>query len=230
MDRISIGTVDGGVVELYDSTKCNANEECRKDFVANIATLSYGNDVAKNPDALWDLLSRNGHSSCFEFIRTVYHETIGGSLRNETFPTDEDMGTKPEENKGKFFLFKIKTPIFVARQFMRHRGFSYLEMSRRYTKASKVPFEFYMADPNDETAKKFNESAVAEYDRRLSAGMKPEVARGCIPVDAYTVFWCMADKATLDHFFNLRCSPKAQPQMRNIAMEMQRQVEEYMRR
>ena len=90
--------------------------------------------------------------------------------------------------------FLVEAPIFVARQCMRHRSFSYLEMSRRYTKGSKVAWSYYgegpfVADPSVPMPERsFHTACEAEYERRMESGWPQELARGCMPVEAMTGF------------------------------------------
>jgi thymidylate synthase (FAD) len=111
--------------------------------------------------------------------------------------------------------FKVKAPIFVARQVMRHRSFSFLEMSRRYVNPSSVKFDFW--DPaNVIDAKQITETY---YDLR-NKGHKPEVARAILPLCTYTTFYVCGEIYGLANFMKLRLAKEAQPETRELARAM----------
>jgi hypothetical protein len=104
-----------------------------------------------------------------------------------------------EEN----LIFKLHLPIFVARQLRTHSA-SYIELSRRYVKENKVPFEFYINPDFDDDIKKrmeeHNNSSIALYKTLLKDGVSTQEARGVIPVSSYTTKFV---KFNLDNFVNL---------------------------
>lgn len=224
-DRVTIFEyANPGYVSIYNPWVGNHSHKNRHQMIADIATISYGNDSSKNPTALYNKLIEVKHLSVFEFMHTGQTNNFGiqDSLRHQIFDTYDDLKFSPADVAllDKYFMknaacFKIKVPIIVARQFMRHRAFSYLEMSRRYVKDSKVPFEFIT--DNDPECKKFNDASVIEYNRRIANGEKPETARGCIGTDAYTEFFAMTDYDGLQQFFNLRLDAHAQKYIRETA-------------
>ena len=136
----------------------------------------------------------------------------------------EKHGTPFEHN---FFRFHIKAPIFVVREWFRHRiGWSYNEYSGRY---SEMPQEAYMPEPEQmrtqvgkpgaytfepmdeweaETARTAIKlgyfQAFNTYDMLLSKGVAKEVARLVIPVGAYTEFYATTNARALMNFINLR--------------------------
>ena len=122
--------------------------------------------------------------------------------------------------KDNFFVFKIKIPIFVARQLMRHRV-SYQELSRRIVSGSKLSFEFY--EP-DESMEEMNDRLVLEYNRLIKQGMKPERARAVLPQSLYTTIWSAWNKSQLDNFFKLRIDKHAQQEIRVLAENMRELV------
>lgn len=131
--------------------------------------------------------------------------------------------------------FLVEAPIFVARQWMRHRSFAYLEMSRRYTKGSRVPLEFYgdgwdcIAEPVGSVQPDgkiiprnlaewaFWDACKAEYERRLSIGWPQEIARGCLPVETMTKWWVAGFDRDWEAFLKLRDDAHAQPEIRVFA-------------
>jgi thymidylate synthase (FAD) len=159
-----------GFVELWDFSLSNLNQEAREETIATVASLSYGNEQAKNSKKLCQLLEELGHSSVKEFIRFPVDNTlfdISFSLRNDDFCTYEEfienskIGDLREfeinlniddlikYHKQAIAVFKIKVPLFVRSQYHRHRCQSVLEISRRYVKPDKVDFEFWYPPNND---------------------------------------------------------------------------------
>ena len=220
-----------GKVELWDGSWSNLNHQERANIVAKVATLSYGNKDAKKPMSLYRRLIKMGHLSVTEFIRspTIIRNgwvasDVGllNSLRNTPMKTwEESFGDNIEGinniqqyTKSQVATFKIKCPMYIRSQFQRHRTFSYLELSRRYTKPSKVKFEFFRSKG---TVDDFNENCQQTYLSRLSNKETPETARGSIPMDAYTEFWCSADVDGLANFLNLRLDPHAQEPIRLLS-------------
>lgn len=184
--------------------------------VAQIASLSYGNEAAKNPQQLFDRIISLGHLSCLEFVPFPYlcegkPCLPSHSLRESPSFSTEDyqFGDDNGENEYLATGFLVEAPIFVARQWMRHRSFSYLEMSRRYVKDSKVPVEFY----GDEKLY-INELAVDTYDLLITSGEPPELARRVLPVGMMTKFYVGGFNRDWKKFCDLRSDPHAQAEIR----------------
>lgn len=132
-------------------------------------------------------------------------------------------GTPFEHNS---FTFRIEAPIFVFREFMRHRIASYNEESGRYKELDPV---FYIPDPErkliqigktgayefiagtDEQYKTtyacLKESSVQSYSYyqdMLEAGVAREVARMCLPVNLYSSMYVTMNARALMNFLSLR--------------------------
>lgn len=133
--------------------------------------------------------------------------------------------------------FRIKMPIFVAREWYRHQiGFARNEVSRRYV--DEKP-EMYMpevirardanlkqgskSEPVDlhDQAKDIlqgaNEAALAAYERLLEMGTAPEVARTVLPQGMYTEFVETGSLAAYARLCGLRLDPTAQWEIRQYA-------------
>lgn len=206
-----------GSVSLYDASHANESEEQRQYTVANIAALAYGSDEAKNPAALYERLKVLHHESCFEFVRSGFSPyDIEMSLRHQHFTYIADV----EQHKSNIACFRIKTPIFVARQFMRHRSFSYLEMSRRYTKGSKVPFEFWFPRSLTEAGIKEVTDKCNSIYNQFSSILETQVASRFLPQTTYTEFYMMGEVEGLRNFFQLRLDSHAQAEIRELAEAM----------
>ena len=135
------------------------------------------------------------------------------------------------------FEFKIHMPIFVMRQWSRHRMSSFNEKSARYTKLSDeyyIPGEFRVQGVKNHQGsgegidKRLNtdlRSAVKDltdvvydqYENMLELGVTREQARANLPVSMYTtVFWTV-NLRSLMNFLNLRMHDHAQQEIRVYA-------------
>ena len=133
----------------------------------------------------------------------------------------------------------IKMPIFVARQWIRHRTANVNEYSMRYSPAIE---EFYLigvdgwrgqstdnkqgsegnisaAMGKDFTQKSIaaQENALKEYERKIRYGVAKEIARCDLPLSTYTEWYWKIDLHNLLHFLNLRLDPHAQMEIRVFA-------------
>lgn len=130
--------------------------------------------------------------------------------------------------------FRVKAPIYVTREWMRHRMNSFNEISYRYAKAN---IEFYIPKTwrfqakvnkqassgsfsNDELKESYTktlELAYQTYEHLLSQGVSREQARGVLPVCIYTEFIYTCNLHSLMHFLRLRLDPGAQQEIRAYA-------------
>lgn len=131
------------------------------------------------------------------------------------------------------FTFFVKAPIFVARQWFRHRTWSYNEMSRRYTKTAPefyVPRHFtggYLDDSDIGVVNGLAAPIVHLYDQvartywwLMSKGVKPEQARVVLPVATMTEFFATVNLNNLLKFIALRDDIHAQYEIREYAHAM----------
>lgn len=216
-----------GSIRAFDLWQFRESREACVEGVAQIASLSYGNEAAKNPQALFDRIISLGHLSCLEFVplrsrpknvslpKSSIRSRIDFMDRQRKFSARIAKDASAEPATG----FLVECPIFVARQWMRHRSFSYLEMSRRYVKGAKIAFEFYGID-EFKGFSTFHQDAIKEYDRRMKDGWPVEIARGCIPVEAMTRFYVGGFDRDWRKFVSLRADAHAQPEIRVFAEEI----------
>jgi len=140
------------------------------------------------------------------------------------------------------FKFLVRLPIYVARQWVRHRTASLNEYSARY---SVIPDEFDLPPPEDvrrqssvnrqgrgdalppEVVEEFrrdlerlSRAAYAVYSRALEAGVARETARLVLPLAYYTEWYWKIDLHNLLHFLSLRLDPHAQEEIRRYAAEI----------
>lgn len=142
------------------------------------------------------------------------------------------------------FQFEVKAPIFVFRQWHRHRTWSYNELSARYR---PLPNEYYVPDmdaighqstsnkqgrdlvtPTDkhlytgclQDLVKHCDSAYFMYSNLLSIGWPRELARMVLPVNFYSHMFAKVNLRNLLAFLDLRCDSHAQFEIRQYADAM----------
>jgi thymidylate synthase (FAD) len=142
--------------------------------------------------------------------------------------------------------FRIKMPIFVAREWYRHQiGFARNEVSRRYvdtepemylptcvrerdvklkqgSKATEVPLN----DQAHSIIKETNELTNQAYKKLLLLNVAPEVARTILPQGMYTEFIETGSLAAYSRLCALRLDPSAQWEIRQYAAAVSSLMEE----
>ena len=141
------------------------------------------------------------------------------------------------------FTFHCKLPIFVARQWIRHRTARVNEVSGRY---SVMKEEFY--SPSEEhicyqssdnkqgrsreevpaelrasvldIINNLNQSAYNGYQEMIEKGIARELARICLPLNLYTEWYWQIDLKNFLHFLRLRMDEHAQYEIREYANVM----------
>lgn len=136
------------------------------------------------------------------------------------------------------FTFEIKAPIFVFRQWHRHRTWSFNEISARYTEldegvyvpaldkittqstsnkqmrtTEQHPDAFRVQQIIDDSTA----SAVRDYKTLMQMGCPRELARSVLPVAAYSRMFATVDLHNLLHFLRLRLHEHAQYEIRVYA-------------
>lgn len=139
------------------------------------------------------------------------------------------------------FQFEIKAPVFVVRQWHRHRTWSYNELSARYR---ELPEEFYIPDPanvgiqskdnkqgrtvgnHDYADERQDQVDVLEeqcrksfkiYKYLLDNDWPRELARMVLPFNIYTHMFGKVNLRNLFGFLDLRCDAHAQYEIRQYA-------------
>lgn len=141
------------------------------------------------------------------------------------------------------FTFRIKTPLFVAREYHRHRSQSINEWSGRYSEMlpefyipSKdrpliqegKPGDYYFTPGTDEQyglvvssqTESFQKSWDS-YEELLAAGVAKEVARNVLPLSTYTYYYSTMNARNLMHFLGLRNDPHALKEIRDVAIDIE---------
>jgi thymidylate synthase (FAD) len=139
--------------------------------------------------------------------------------------------------------FEVKAPIFVLRQWHRHRTWSYNELSARYR---ELPEEFYIPHPEDvgvqSTDNKQGRELVGNadalrcveinemreaclhsfrvYRALIEAKWPRELARSVLPVNTYSHMFATVNLLNLFRFLTLRCDTHAQYEIRVYAQAM----------
>ena len=144
------------------------------------------------------------------------------------------------------FKFHCKMPIFVARQWVRHRTANINEYSLRYSEARD---EFYYPDPKhiqfqsalnkqgrmgevtpelklkvQNYFKEISERSFEIYSELNQAGIARELARSILPVNLYTEWYWKNDLHNLLHFIGLRSDSHAQYEIRVFSDAMAESV------
>jgi thymidylate synthase (FAD) len=185
-------------------------------------------------DAMADDLSVvNSARVSFGRRKEEMDEADAGLIR---FLMRERHGTPFEHNS---FRFHVRCPIFVAREWFRHRIGSFNEFSMRYAKAtddfyvpaaedvrqqvgkpgaySFEPVDDELADRTREELAAVYEHAFEAYERLVEAGVARELARAALPVGAYTEFYWTVNARALMNFVSLRAAEAAQREIRRYA-------------
>lgn len=139
------------------------------------------------------------------------------------------------------FTFEVKAPIFVIRQWHRHRTWSYNEISARY---KELPEEYYVPELEQITTQSSHnkqmrtdevnseaeiiqqtiitacDSAFSDYRQLLHLGCPRELAREVLPVGTYTHMFATVNLHNLFGFFRERLHPHAQWEIRQYAQAM----------
>ena len=180
-----------------------------------------------------DLAVVNGARVSFARHKTEMDESDEGLIR---FLMRERHASPFEHG---VFRFHVRCPIFVAREWFRHRWSSFNEFSLRYAKATE---DFYVPEPDDvrtqigkpgaysfepvddelaertrEEFREVYEEAFATYERLVEAGVARELARSVLPVGAYTEFYWTVNARALMNFVSLRAADAAQREIRKYA-------------
>jgi len=144
------------------------------------------------------------------------------------------------------FTFDVKAPIFVFRQWHRHRTWSFNEISGRY---AELPEEFYVPETNQITTQSTSnkqmrtdeqhpladqladiiriqsEESFVTYKNLIAEGCPRELARSVLPLGTYSHMFATVDLHNLFHFLHLRLHSHAQYEIRVYAQAMLELIE-----
>jgi len=134
----------------------------------------------------------------------------------------------------------VECPLYIRSQIMRHRTFSYNEVSRRYTDKD---LEFYVPDTlrkqhasnrqasegeiNPQVAaildyeiRLHHRQSLDFYERLIKAGVCREQARGVLPQDLMTSFYMTGNLRNWIHFVKLRVDKHAQYEVQLVGNQV----------
>lgn len=144
------------------------------------------------------------------------------------------------------FTFEVKAPIFVLRQWHRHRTWSFNEISARY---AELPEEYYVPELEQITTQSAsnkqmrtdeqhpharemalliaaaNRDAFAIYKELIAEGCPRELARSVLPVGTYSHMFATVDLLNLFKFLQLRLHSHSQYEIRVYAQAMLELIE-----
>lgn len=144
------------------------------------------------------------------------------------------------------FTFDIKAPIFVFRQWHRHRTWSFNEISARY---AELPADFYIPELDQITTQSASNKqmrtdevnpdaqsirstiddvgtiAFRAYQELLAKGCPRELSRSVLPVGTYSHMFATVDLHNLMHFLKLRLHSHSQYEIRVYAEAMLQLIE-----
>jgi thymidylate synthase (FAD) len=184
-----------------------------------------------------DLSVVNAARVSFGRYKEEMEESDVGLIR---FLMREKHGTPFEHNS---MRFHVKAPIFVTREWQRHRVASYNEFSMRYAKLENP--DFYMPDefrqPTEgskpgqyqyekwrgnqqrtkEMLKNHYQDSIDIYNWAVENNMAREQARLALPVAIYTEFYFTVNARSLMNFLSLRNEPQAQFEIREYARTLE---------
>jgi thymidylate synthase (FAD) len=139
-----------------------------------------------------------------------------------------------------FLSVRVKAPIFVARQLVKHKFMPWNEVSRRYV--DEEP-EFYVPEARkraenvkqgsgDELVggvdmKHYGHEPLQDYKDLLSMGVAPEVARAVLPQTMMTEWWWSGTLGAFADMLRLRLDPHTQKESRDVANLILPIVEEH---
>ncbi len=180
--------------------------------------------------------------------RIVQSARVSYGKGTKTFREDRGLIRYPMRNRHTspfeqvVLTFHAKMPVFVARQWVRHRTARLNEISGRYSVMSD---EFYLpsleqvsyqsttnrqgrGDPVPEeeaqrlieTMRLQQEQAYVGYENLLEAGVARELSRVNLPLSVYTEWYWQIDLNNLFHFLSLRLDEHAQYEIRKYAERM----------
>ncbi|MDQ3784855.1 MAG: FAD-dependent thymidylate synthase [Actinomycetota bacterium] len=180
-----------------------------------------------------DLSVVNSARVSFAVRKEVMGDKDAGLIR---FLMRERHGSPFEHNS---FRFHVRAPIFVAREWFRHRFSSFNEESGRY---HQLEGDFYIPEPEavrsqvgkpgsysfepvdpalaDETIATFErvyKELYAEYQALMDKGVAKELARALLPFGVFTQFYWTVNARSLMNFLSLRNASAAQYEIRAYA-------------
>ncbi len=204
-------------------------------------------EVKRSFPTTWTVVERKGEITDEELSELPY--TTDKVFLRERIETSSgwiglvdrlELGTEMD-----YYTFVVECPLFVARQWHRHRFGSYNEISRRYT---AYDIKFYIPQVMRRQAKSnkqasLNEPVEEPYNKRFLEEIKrivnesyslyremtekevaKELARGVLPQFMKTRYYWTVPRVSLDNFITLRTHEGAQKEIREFAEAIREMV------
>ena len=191
-----------------------------------------------------DLSVANSARVSFAKRKEVMDESDEGLIR---FLMRDRHGTPFEHNA---FRFHIRCPLFVAREWFRHRVGSFNEESARYHqlegdfyvpaledvrsqvgKPGAYSFERLPEDEAEGVREQLEAAyahAYAVYEELIGRGVAKEIARCVLPMGTFTQFYWTVNARSLMNFLSLRNAATAQYEIRRYAEALETFLAEHM--
>ena len=177
------------------------------------------------PEELIALIARVSSSKSPEDRKKDYVKLLKYCVRNAHWSIFEMVD----------LTFLITTTRALAPQFIRHKSFSFMEFSQRYSSPMHVQLcEPRMQDPtNRQSSLPCNDmevdywfyqkqrelyvQAMEAYDKAISMGIAKECARALLPLNTVTQFYMKGSLRSWIHYCEVRMKPETQKEHREIA-------------
>ena len=215
--------LEHGTVYLYDTYDISA---------IGSWTNSLGYKYSKNK---YSKVITNDHMD----IRDIYITTNLRVLIENDWLDDLKYVCEPTEYHAKRVMVRFICDRGVSHEIVRHRVMSFAQESTRYCNYSKDKFgqELTFIEPAWEfpssnivnTRERFEamlEEAEANYMELITLGFKPQEARAVLPNALKTEIVVTGFIDDWKHFFELRCDNTAHPDIRKLALDLQKQFTE----
>jgi len=165
--------------------------------IADIASISYGNEKAKNIDGLINTLMKRGHMSPFEQAGITFYISIPifvarQLLRYRHISVNEMSRRYTTNNKVEFEFYMPKE----------------LDITNDFHSSTTPP------------AIESIIQLVLEYENYIKKGAKPEIARIILPVNMMTKMYLSTNIRELLHILHQRLKPEAQAEIAYVANKM----------
>jgi thymidylate synthase (FAD) len=117
----------------------------------------------------------------------------------------------------------------ITHEMVRHRIAAYSQESTRYCNYSKGKFgesitfiddDHYLTDEQREWGRYAQKVMEETYMKMVESGLAPQIARNYLPIGLKTEIVATYNMRQWRHFFRMRCSPRAHPQMRELVVPL----------
>ena len=193
----------------------------------HLSCFEFGNVYLKcNNDDL-DKYEKNKFSKYYKDDTGVYVSTNMRVIVENEWEEDLNYLCDPTDKHDERITVEFICSRAIANELVRHRSLSFNQESQRYCMYNKDKFcgeiKFIFPTWAETNSKAFNSfvnylvSCENMYFELLGRGLKAEFARDALVNETATRIFVCGHKSDWDHFFELRCSQKAHPDMKKLA-------------